>query len=104
MLDDTATPVSSLSFRLDVQDGIAFLEIDTTDAAIAPEAEYWKIEIDGAIRSRSSAASTDAGGVMGVRLGEAPITAPFTATVSTTDGDDLTIQTTGPILLEQVME
>lgn len=98
-IDDTSTPVSSLTFRVDVQDGVAFFEIYTTDAVIAEQAEYWKIEIDGRIRSRSTAGS---GGVMGVRLADAPLTEPFTATVSTTDGDDFTIQTTGPILLSPV--
>ncbi len=103
-IDDTSTRVSSLTFRVVTTDGVASFHIDTTDAVVAAEAEYWKIEISDRIRSRSTATHGESGGVMGVRLGDAPVADPFTATVSTTDGDDQTIQTTGPILLHTVIE
>lgn len=89
---DPSEPVSSLTLRMVESDGVMFLEIDTTNALIADGAEYWKIEIDGRIRLRTTARS---GGVLGQRLGDAPLTQPFDVEILTTDGNDLTIQTTG---------
>lgn len=94
---DVATPTSTITLRRTVQDGIAFLEVDTSAAVLAEGAEYWKIEIDGRIRLRTSAG---AGGVMGSRLGEASSTDTFTVAISATDGDDITVQTTAQILLQ----
>ena len=94
---DPSTPTSSLTLRRTVQDGVAFLQIDTADVVLAELSEYWKIEVNGRIRSRSTA---HAGGVMGVRLGDASSTEPFTVAISTTDGDDITVQTTARVLLQ----
>jgi len=98
-IDDTSTPVSSLTLRVEVTDGVAFLEVYASDAIVADTAEYWKTEIDGRIRSRSSAIPGEVSGVFGSRLGDAPLTEEFTVRISTTDGDDQTIQTTGEIRL-----
>ncbi len=98
-LGDTSVPVSSLTLRIDVQDGVAFLEVYLSGAVIADAAEFWKTEIDGRIRSRSSATPGDGRGVFGSRIGDAPLTEEFTVRISTTDGDDQTIQTTGTIRL-----
>ncbi len=99
-IDDVSTPVSSLTLRVDVTDGVAFLEVYTNDALVAEAAEYWKTEIDGRMRSRSSATPGEGRrGAFGSRLGAAPLTEEFTVRISTTDGDDQTIQTTGTIRL-----
>lgn len=100
-IDDTSTPVSSLRLRIDVQDGIAFLEMYLSEAVIADAAEYWKIEIDGRIRGRSSAVPGEGRGVSGTRLGDAADQTgrEFSVRISTTDGDDQTIQTTGEVRL-----
>ena len=98
-IGDTSTPVSSLTLRVDVTDGVAFLEVYPSGAVIADAAEYWKTEIDGRIRSRSSARPGEGRGVFGSRLGDAPLTDEFTVRISTTDGDDQTIQTTGTVRL-----
>ena len=95
---DPSTPTSNLTVRRTVRDGVAFIEVDTSGVALSELSEYWKIEIDGRIRSRSTA---HAGGVMGVRLGDdASSTVPFTVAISTTDGDDITVQTTAGVLLQ----
>ncbi len=98
-IDATSTPASSLTLRVVETDGVAFLEIYQSGAVIADAAEYWKLEIDQRIRSRSTATPGPGQGVAGTNLGAAPITAPFFVNISTTDGDDQTIQTTGLIQL-----
>lgn len=89
---DPSAPVSSLILRLVERDGVAFLEIDTSEAVIASGAEYWKIEINGQMRLRTTVGT---GGTIGQRIGDAPIADPFEVEIFTTAGDDLTIQTTG---------
>lgn len=89
-------PNGYLTVGLAVTDGATAVQIDTADAVLDPAAEYWKIEINGSLRSRTTASS---GGLLGIRLHDTPITDPFTLEVSLTDGDDFTIQTTGPIEL-----
>jgi len=103
-IDEASTPVSSLTLRVDVTDGVAFLGVYTNDALVAEAAEYWKTEIDGRMRSRSSATPGEGRrGAFGSRLGDSPsfeqLTEEFTVRISTTDGDDQTIQTTGTIRL-----
>lgn len=107
-IDDTSTLVSSLTLRVDVTDGVAFLEVYTNDALVAGAAEYWKTEIDGRMRSRSSATPGEGRrGAFGSRLGDSPsfeqLTEEFTVRISTTDGDDQTIQTTGTIRLVPIL-
>jgi len=107
-IDDTSTLVSSLTLRVDVTDGVAFLEVYTNDALVAEAAEYWKTEIDGRMRSRSSATPGEGRrGAFGSRLGDSPsfeqLTEEFTVRISTTDGDDQTIQTTGTIRLVPIL-
>lgn len=100
-IDDTSTPVGLLTLRIDEQDGVAFLEVYRSEAMIADAAEYWKIEIDGRLRGRSSVFPGDGRGVSGTRLGDAADQTgrEFTVRISTTDGDDQTVQTTGEVRL-----
>ncbi len=98
-IDSTSTPIGSLTLRVTETDGVAFLEWSASGAVIADAAEYWKVEIDERIRSRSTVLPGPGQGVSGTRLGGAPITEPFFVNISTTDGDDQTIQTTGLIQL-----
>ncbi len=103
-IDDTSTPVGSLTLRVSVTDGQASLEVYSANAVVAGEAEYWKTEIDGRIRSRSTATpGPGRDGAFGSSLGPAPVGEElgreFTVRISTTDGDDQTIQTTGEIRL-----
>jgi len=98
-IDSTSIPTSSLTLRIDEREGVSFLEVYKSGAVVADAAEYWKVEIDERIRGRSTAVPGPGQGVSGTRLGDAPITAPFFVQVSTTDGDDQTIQTTGLIQL-----
>jgi len=46
-IDDTSTPVSSLTLRVDVTDGVAFLEVYTNDALVADDQT---IQTTGTIR------------------------------------------------------
>jgi hypothetical protein len=81
---------------------VASLVVDKREAVVADAAEYWKIEIDGRIRTRSTATPGPGTGVSGTRLGNVATLEPgheFTVRVSTTDGDDQTIQTTGEVRL-----
>ncbi len=102
-VDDTTTPISNLLLRVEVNDGVAAFVVDQRESVIADAAEYWKIEIDGRIRSRTSAVPGPGQGVGGPTLGPLPAEneppRAFTARISTTDGDDQTIQTTGEIPL-----
>jgi len=102
-IDEASTPVSSLTLRMDVREGVAILEVYESNAVLADAAEYWKIEIDGRLRLRTSAGPGQGQGVFGSSLGNSPsfeqLTEEFTVRISTTDGDDQTIQTTGTIRL-----
>jgi hypothetical protein len=42
------------------------------------------------------------GGVLGFRVGDAPVREPFEVTVSVVDGGDFVLQPTGPITLVPV--
>ena len=94
---DPNQPTSSLTLRLNEQDGIPILEGDTANAVLTDGARYWKTKIDGRMRLRNTAHT---GTVMGTRLADGPLTTDFTVNISTTDGDDFTIQTTGDITLQ----
>lgn len=99
---DLDVPVSPLTLRIDVSDGVASLVVDKRESVVADAADYWKIEIDGRIRLRTSAIPGPGQGVSGTRLGDVSTFEPrheFTVRVSTTDGDDQTIQTTGEVRL-----
>ena len=85
-----------LTFKLKEFEGVTFLEVYKNDAIISPDAAYWVEEIDGRRRGMSSAPG---GGVAGTRLGDSPITEPFTVEVFIIDSDDLVLQTTGEIML-----
>jgi hypothetical protein len=101
-IDDTTTPVSDLILRVEVNDDVASFVVDRRNAVVADAAEFWKVEIDGRIRSRTSAVPGSGMGVGGVHLidvADAPLGYEFTARISTTDGDDQTIQTTGELRL-----
>jgi hypothetical protein len=98
-IGDPSMPSSSLTLRIVERDGVAFLEVYESGAVIADAAEYWKLEIDERVRLRTSATPGPGRGVRGTRLGDAPFTASFFVRISTTDGDDQPIQTTGVIQL-----
>ncbi len=70
----SSEPNGYLSVTLSGQEGVTFLEIDTTNAVIDDEGQYWKIEINERLRSRSTAR---AGGVLGTRLSDTAVTEPF---------------------------
>ena len=94
---DTRQPTSFLTLRLSERDGVATFEVFTANAMIADGAQYWRTDIDGRMRLRTTAY---AGGVQGSRLADGPLTTEFTVNISTTDGDDFIIQTTGDITLQ----
>ena len=95
---DPNQPTSSLTLRLNEQDGIPILEGDTANAVLTDGAQYWKTKIDGRMRLRNTAHT---GTVMGPpSSADGPLTTDFTVNISTTDGDDFTIQTTGDITLQ----
>jgi hypothetical protein len=95
-IDDTATATSYLTLRLTTEQDVTFLEVDTADAVLAPDAAFWRTEIDGHGGGISTART---GSVMGFRIGDAPVTGPINVTVSIIDGGDFVLQTTEPIQL-----
>ena len=85
-----------LTFKLKEFEGVTFLEVYKNDAVVSEGGVYWVEEIDGRRRAMTSAPG---GGVWGTRLGDSPLTEPFTVEVFVIDGDDLVLQTTGEIML-----
>ncbi len=95
-VDDTSTPTSYLTLRLTTKQGVTSLEVYTADAVLAPDAAFWRTKIDGRGGGISTART---GGVMGFRIGAAPVTDPIDLTISIIDGGDFVLQTTEAIQL-----
>lgn len=93
---DTDTPASTLTLRLVDHDGVVFLEVDTTEAVVHPDAVLWVTTIEGRGGGKSS---VSAGGVLGYRLGDAPLTGEVNVTIKTVDLTDTPLQSTLPIRL-----
>lgn len=89
--------VGYLTLRVDVTDGVPFLEVESTGVEFDPAAAYKEILIDGRLRSRTSAPG---GTLSGVRLADDVPTEPFTVTVRTVDADGQVLQTTPEVTLE----
>lgn len=87
---------SSLTLSINEREGVSNYEIYLADAVIADAAQYWKIEVDGRMSLRTTVGSQ---GVIGGRLGDGVFAEPVTIRISTTDGDDFVIQSTGDIRL-----
>ncbi|HWM22644.1 MAG TPA: hypothetical protein VNO51_23325 [Ilumatobacteraceae bacterium] len=95
-IDDTSTVTSYLTLRLTTEQDVTFLQVDTTNAVLAPDAAFWRTEIGGRVRGISTART---GSVMGFRIGETPITDPIDVKISIIDGGDFVLQSTEPIQL-----
>lgn len=96
---DDSTARSYLTLRLETEQGVTFLAVDTADAVLAPDAAFWRTEINGRGRGFSTA---NAGKVMGFRLGDAPVGEPIEVTISVIDGGEFVLQTTGVVRLVPV--
>jgi hypothetical protein len=96
---DDSSVTSYLTLRLKTAQGVAFLEVHTVDAVLAPDAAFWRTEIDPGGGGMSTA---HVGGVLGFRIGEAPLREPFEVTISVIDGGEFVLQTTGVIHLAPV--
>lgn len=88
---DTDIPASTLTLRLVEREGVVFLEVDTADTVVDPDAALWVTSIVGRGGGRSSAG---AGGVLGYRLGDAPLTGEVIVTIQTVDLTDTPLQST----------
>lgn len=85
-----------LTVQLRIEEGVPFLQVDSTDSQIAGEADYWEILVDGRLRHRASASP---GSLFGFRLSEGPLPDTLTVTIRTIDLDGHIIQTTPELLL-----
>jgi hypothetical protein len=93
---DGSTPQSYLTMRLTTQQGVTFLEVDTADALLAPDAAFWRTTTDP---GNDGVTTANVGGVLGFRIGDAPISEPIEVTVSVIDGGEFVLQSTGTITL-----
>jgi hypothetical protein len=93
---DGTTEGGYLTLRLRTQDGVAFLEVATAEAVLAPDAAFWRTEVDTGTGGMSTAL---VGSTLGYRIGDAPLREPFEVTVSVIDGGEFVLQSTGPITL-----
>lgn len=93
---DDSTAQSYLTLRLTTQQGVTFLEVDTANAVLAPDAAFWRTQVDP---GTSGASTANVGGVLGFRIGDAPIGEPIEVTVSVIDGGEFVLQSTGTITL-----
>lgn len=96
---DDSTATSYLTLRLKTEQGVTFLEVDTADAVLAPDAAFWHTEINGGGGGISTA---NVGGVLGFRLGDAPVGVTIDVTISVIDGGEFVLQTTGVLRLVPV--
>ena len=93
---DGTTEPGYLTLRLRREDGVAFLEVVTAEAVLAPDAAFWRTDVDPGTGGMSTAGI---GGVLGFRVGDAPLGEPIEVTVSVIDGGEFVLQSTGPITL-----
>lgn len=93
---DGSTPQSYLTLRLTTEQDVTFLEIDTADAVLAPDAAFWRTDVEPGTSGISTASI---GGVLGFRIGNAPLGEPIEVTVSVIDGGEFVLQSTGTITL-----
>ncbi len=93
---DNDIPASTLTLRLVERNGVVALEVDTAQAVLHPDAALWVTTIEGRGGGRSSAA---AGGVLGFRLGDAPLTGEVVVTIQTVDLTDTPVQSILPVRL-----
>ncbi len=96
---DDSSVTSYLTLRLKSEQGVSFLEVDTADAVLAPDAAFWRTDIDGGGGGISTAR---VGGVHGFRLGDAPVGVPIDVTIDVIDGGEFVLQTTGVLRLVPV--
>jgi hypothetical protein len=93
---DPRVAIGYLVLRLSTRQGVTYLEVDTTEAVLAPDAAFWHTETsignDGISTARI-------GGTLGYRIGDAPIRDPIEVTVSVIDGGGFVLQSTGVIVL-----
>ena len=93
---DGSTPQSYLTLRLTTEQDVTFLEVDTADAVLAPDAAFWRTDVEPGTSGISTA---NIGGVLGFRIGNAPLGEPIEVTVSVIDGGEFVLQSTGTITL-----
>jgi hypothetical protein len=93
---DGSTPQSYLTLRLVPREGVAFLEVDTADAVLAPDAAFWRTTIDP---GNDGVTTASVGPVMGLRIGDVAPGEPIEVTVSVIDGGEFVLQSTGMITL-----
>ena len=78
------------------REGVAFLEVDTADAVLAPDAAFWRTTIDP---GNDGVTTASVGPVMGLRIGDVARGEPIEVTVSVIDGGEFVLQSTGTITL-----
>lgn len=93
---DGTTEQSYLTLRLRRVAGVAFLEVDTADAVLAPDAAFWRTTLDPGNDGFNTAG---VGSVTGFRIGDAPLGEPIEVTVSVIDGGEFVLQSTVTITL-----
>jgi hypothetical protein len=93
---DGSTTQSYLTLRLTTEQDVTFLEVDTADAVLAPDAAFWRTDVEPGTSGISTA---NIGGVLGFRIGNAPLGEPIEVTVSVIDGGEFVLQSTGTITL-----
>jgi hypothetical protein len=95
---DTVGDGVSGSFRLRfvVEDGASFLEVDTVDLVLQPDAVFQVLEIDGRLRAKNTAG---VGPTLGQRIADDPLPDPFTVSITITDATDNVLQYTETVRL-----
>jgi hypothetical protein len=78
------------------REGVAFLEVDTADAVLAPDAAFWRTTADP---GNDGVTTASVGPVMGLRIGDVASREPIEVTVSVIDGGEFVLQSTGTITL-----
>lgn len=91
---DGRSESSDLTLRLVTKDGVTFLEVDTHDAVLPPDATFWRTDTDGRTTGLH-AAVTDV--VFGFRFPDTRPDAPVEVVLSVIDGSGLVLQTSPPV-------